>query len=91
MEGFFIVKDITYERLATKNPIGVDGCIIALSKGYGHLTDTSLHWHHAFELTLVLESDIRYVEKIRCSNCDVRFLPGCCSMTWIASLLSRNV
>ena len=60
MEGFFIVKDITYERLATKNPIGVDGCIIALSKGYGHLTDTSLHWHHAFELTLVLESDIRY-------------------------------
>lgn len=55
------MQTIQYEIVSSINPIGIENCIIALSNVHGHEGDTTLHWHHALEISLVLDGEINYI------------------------------
>src|SRR5690242_12570096 len=54
------MQNILFESINRTNPLGINNCIIEVVEAFGRENNTNLHWHHAFELTLVLEGCIHY-------------------------------
>ncbi len=55
------MQNVDFEIVKKNNPLGINDCIIQRAKVIGRESDTTLHWHHGFELTLVIEGCICYL------------------------------
>lgn len=61
MKGRICMQALSYEIVPTLNPIGLENCIIKTVSDFGSGKDRTLHWHHALEITLILEGGIDYL------------------------------
>lgn len=55
------MQNITFEIVKKINSSGINDCLIEIIESLGNEKSTTLHWHHAFELTLVLEGATHYI------------------------------